>query len=262
MVILEAGVEAGVIEQQVAIQTADGRIDALLVRPDTTEALPGVIDLTDGLGFRAAFVDQSKRIAEQGYVVLTPNIFYRTSKIPVFDFEPDFTSERTVTRFREITGPLTPAAMTRDGGAYVDFLAAQPFVGAGPMGVVGFCFAGQFSLRVAAARPDRIGAAASFHGGGLVTDTDQSPHLALPHVRARLYFGHADNDKGMPAEAIAKLEAALNEWGGTYESDTYDGARHGWMIPGSRVHAPAQAERGFAKLMALLGETLQSPVAT
>src|SRR5207248_5544890 len=105
-----------------------------------------------------------KRIAERGYVVLTPNIFYRISKSPVFPFVPDFASERTRERFAELKAPLTPDAMVRDASAYVDFLAAQPFVGGGPMGVVGFCFAGQFALRVAAARPDRIGAMASFHG--------------------------------------------------------------------------------------------------
>lgn len=249
------------IEQQVEIATPDGTIDALLVRPDTTEPLPAVINLTDGLGLRPAFADMSKRIAERGYVVLTPNIFYRTTKPPAFDFEPDFSSERTTNRFRELTGPLTPEAMARDGSAYVDFLAAQPLVSRGPMGVVGFCFAGQFALRIAAARPDRIGAAASFHGAGLVTDTDQSPHLLLPRVKAQLYFGHAENDRGMPAEAIAKLNNALQAWGGRYESETYDGARHGWMIPGGKVYAPEQAERGFAKLMELLDGTLRSPVA-
>ena len=247
------------IERQVEIHTADGTIDALLVRPDTTEVLPGVIDLTDGLGFRPAFVEQSKRIAEHGYVVLTPNIFYRTAKPPVFGFELDFSSERTKNRFRELTGPLTPGAMARDGACYIDFLSAQPLVRRGPIGVAGFCFAGKFALRIAAAKPDRIGAAAAFHGGGLVTDTDQSPHLVLPHVRARLYFGHAENDQGMPAEVIAKLEAALGEWGGTYESETYAGAGHGWMILGGKVYAPAQAERGFGKWMALLGVALQSP---
>jgi carboxymethylenebutenolidase len=192
--------------------------------------------------------------------VLTPNIFYRTTKLPAFDFEPDFQSERTVKRFQELTGPLTPGAMVRDGSAYVDFLAAQSFVGSGPMGVVGFCFAGQFALRIAAARPDRIGAAASFHGAGLVTDTDRSPHLLLPRVKAELYFGHAENDRGMPAEAIAKLDEALRSWGGRYENETYEGARHGWMIPGGKVYAPEQAERGFAKLMELLDGTLRSPV--
>jgi carboxymethylenebutenolidase len=253
--------EITVIEQQVEIPALDGTIDALLVRPDTPDVLPGVINLTDGLGFRPAFAEQSKRIAERGYVVLTPNIFYRTTRPPAFDFEPDFPSERTMNRFRELTGPLTPDAMARDGSAYVDFLGAQPLVSRGPMGVVGFCFAGQFALRMAAARPDRIAAAASFHGGGLVTDNDRSPHLVLPQVKARLYFGHAVNDQGMPPGAIAKLGEALNAWGGKYENDTYDGARHGWMIPGGKVYDPEQAERGFAKLMALLDDTLASPVA-
>jgi carboxymethylenebutenolidase len=251
-----------VISQDVEIPTQDGTAGALLVRPDTTETLPAVIQLTDGLGFRQAHVELSKRIAEYGYVVLTPNIFYRTTKPPAFDFEPDFPSERAMNRFRELTGPLTPAAMVRDGSAYIDFLAPQPFVSRGPMGVVGFCFAGQFALRIAAARPDRIAAAASFHGGGLVTDTDQSPHLVLPQVKARLYFGYAVNDRSMPADAVEKLGGALQEWGGTYESETYDGALHGWMIPGGKAYNSEQAERGFAKLMALLDSTLRSPVAT
>src|SRR6478672_10896077 len=223
------------IEQTLEIPAADGVTEALLVRPESNDPLPAVINLTDGLGFRPAFADQSKRIAEHGYVVLTPNIFYRTTKPPVFPFEPDFTSEQTVKRFAELKAPLTPDAMARDGAAYVDFLAAQPRVSSGPMGVVGFCFAGQAALRVAAARPDRIGAAASFHGGGLFTDTPDSPHLVLPKVRAHLYFGHAENDQGMPAEAIAKLDEALEAWGGAYESETYGGARHGWMIPGGKV---------------------------
>lgn len=243
-------------EQEVEIPTADGTIDALLARPETDDTLPGVIDLTDGFGLRPAFADLSRRIAGRGYALLTPNIFYRTTKPPVFDFEPDFPSERTMRRFRELTGPLTPDAMVRDASAYVDFLAAQPRVGRGPMGVVGFCFAGQFALRVAAARPDRIGAAASFHGAGLVTDTDRSPHLLLAQVKARLYFGHAATDPGMSAEAIERLDRALQAWGGTFESETYEGARHGWMISGGKVYHAEQAQRGFAKLMGLLDGAL------
>jgi carboxymethylenebutenolidase len=177
----------------------------------------------------------------------------------VFKSPPDFQNEETKKRFAELTGPLTPEAMARDGSAYIDFLAAQPYVSDGPMGVVGFCFAGQFALRVAAARPDKIAAAASFHGGGLFKDSDQSPHLVLPRAKARLYFGHAENDQGMPAEAIAKFEDALRSWGGRYESETYP-ARHGWMIPGREVHNPKEAARGFEKLLQLLDETLHSPV--
>ena len=243
------------IDQQLEIRTPDGIADALLTRPASPVPLPAVINLTDGLGFRQAFADQSKRIAEHGYVVLTPNIFYRVSKPPVFPFEPDFANERTRTRFAELKAPLTPDAMARDGSAYVDFLAAQPFVSSGPMGVVGFCFAGQFALLVAAARPDRIGAAASFHGGGLFTDTANSPHLVLPRVKARLYFGHAEQDQSMPSEAIEKLEWALQSWGGSYESEMYS-ARHGWMIPGREVHNPSEAKRGFDKLIELFDDTL------
>jgi carboxymethylenebutenolidase len=249
------------IEKNLEIATADGTVDALLTRPTSPAPLPAVINLTDGLGFRQAFADQSKRIAEHGYVVLTPNIFYRTSKSPVFPFAPDFADERTRTRFAELKAPLTPEAMARDGAAYVDFLAAQPFVSSGPMAVIGFCFAGQFALRVAAARPDRIAAAASFHGGGLITDTDESPHLVLPRVKARLYFGHASNDQSMPAPAIEKFEKVLEKWGGNYESETYP-ARHGWMIPGREIYDPKESARGFTRLMELLDVSLaRSPAA-
>ena len=191
--------------------------------------------------------------------MLTPNIFYRTSNSPVFDHEPDFRNERTINRFSELKAPLTPDAMARDGSAYVDFLAKQPFVSNGPIGVVGFCFAGLFALSVAAARPDRIGATASFHGGGLFTDTARSPHLVLPRVKARLYFGHAEHDQSMPEESIEKLEWALQSWGGSYESEMY-AARHGWMIPGREVHNPEEAERGFAKLMEVFDSSLRAPV--
>jgi carboxymethylenebutenolidase len=245
------------IQENLEIPAGDGVTEALLVRPDSNDPLPAIINLTDGLGFRPAFAEQSKRIAERGYVVLTPNIFYRVSKTPLFPFEPDFGSDRTRKRFRELTGPLMPAAVERDGSAYVDFLASQPFVGSGPMGVIGFCFAGRFVLLVAAMRPDRVAAAASFHGGGLFTDTIDSPHLVLPRVKARLYFGHATNDQSMATEAIEKFEWALRSWGGDYESEMYD-AKHGWMIPGGRVYDPPNAERGFEKLTQLFDDTLQS----
>jgi carboxymethylenebutenolidase len=245
------------IEQNIEIPAADGVTEALLVRPESNDPLPAVINLTDGLGFRPAFAEQSKRIAALGYVVLTPNIFYRVSKLPPFPFEPDFGSDHTRERFRELTAPLTPVAMERDGSAYVDFLASQPFVGSGPMGVIGFCFAGKFAVLIAAARPDRVAAAASFHGGGLFTDTLDSPHLVLPRTKARLYFGHATADQSMSTEAIEKLEWALRSRGGEYASEMYD-AKHGWMIPGGRVYDEQNAERGFEKLSQLFDDTLQT----
>jgi carboxymethylenebutenolidase len=146
--------------------------------------------------------------------------------------------------------------MESDATAYVDFLAKQESVRSEPMGVIGFCFTGAMALRTAAKRPDKIAAVASFHGGGLFTDDPASPHTVLPKVKARLYFGHAIEDRSMPREAIAKFEGALAAWNGAHESETYDGAHHGWSVPGSPAYNEPQAERAFQKLTELLAATL------
>ena len=244
-------------EENVDVRTPDGTADAKLIRADGNEPLPGVIVLTDIWGTRPAFVDLAKRIAEHGYAVLMPNIFYRSGKAPVFDAPGDFQDPKTREKINAMTRPLTPDAMERDGSSFVDFLASHRGVSDGPMGVVGFCFAGSFAVRIAAARPDRIGAAASFHGGGLYKDEDTSPHRALPRVKARLYFGHASNDNSMTAGQIEMFEAALEKWGGEYASETYN-ARHGWMIPGREIYDPMSAKRGFDKLMELFDSALKS----
>jgi carboxymethylenebutenolidase len=124
------------------------------------------------------------------------------------------------------------------------------------MAVVGHCFTGKMALHTAAELPAKIAAAASFHGGGLFTDARTSPHLTLPRIRARLYFGHATNDRSMPEEAIAKLDRALEAWGGKYESEVYKDAYHSWTSSDSPVYSAPQAERAFQKLTELLAETL------
>jgi carboxymethylenebutenolidase len=240
------------IEEPIEIKTADGTADGYLYLPEGGRPLPGVIHLTDIGGIRPTKREMAKRLAGEGYTVLLPNVFYRTGRPPLWDFPRNFVEERTKKRMAELTGPLTPDAIERDGAAYVDFLAGQPSVRAGGMGVVGYCFTGAMALRIAAARPDRIAAAASFHGGGLHTEAPTSPDLSLPRVQARLYFGHAVEDRSMPPEAIAKLEAALAAWGGSYESALYEGARHGWTVPDSPIYNRDQAERAFGKLTELL----------
>jgi len=237
-----------VIEEEIEIQAADGTTDGFLFRPEKAERRPGVLHLTDIGGVREANRGMARRLAEQGYTVLLPNVFYRTARTPVWDFPRNLAEERSKKRMAELVGPLTPEAVARDASAYVDFLAAQPAVSAGGMGVIGYCFTGAMAVRTAAARPDRIAAAASFHGGGLWTDRPDSPHLSLPKIAARLYFGHADEDRSMPAEAIERFERALAAWGGRYESATYSGAHHGWTVPDSAAFHPAQAERAFQKL--------------
>jgi carboxymethylenebutenolidase len=238
-------------EQSCEIPATDGAAAGFLYSPAAAGRWPGVISLTDIFGIRPAASDMAKRLAASGYCVLQPNIFYRTGKPPLFDFPADLKDERTMKRFRELSGPLTPQATERDASAYVDFLARQTVVRAGGMGVVGYCFSGSMALRTAAARPDRIAAAASFHGGGLATDAPTSPHTVLPRVKARLYFAHADADRSMPPEAIKKFEAALRSWGGTFASETYTGASHGWTVPDSHAYDQPQAERAFEKLAEL-----------
>lgn len=244
------------MEEEIEIKTASGTADSVLFSEGTARR-PGVIHLTDMGGIRPSQKQMARQLAGQGYTVLMPNVLYRTSRTPVFDFPIQIGEERTMKRFAELGAPLTPEAMDSDLAVYVDFLAANEHVSTGPMGVVGYCFSGKMALRAAAVRPDKIAAAASFHGGGLYTDGPTSPHLVLPKIKARLYFGHAINDRSMPQEAIEKLNQALESWGGEYESEIYPDAIHGWTVPDSHAHNPQQAERAFAKLTELFAGTLQ-----
>jgi carboxymethylenebutenolidase len=244
-------------EIAVEIPTPDGAPGGFLYHPAGDGSWPGVIHLTDIVGIRPASREMAKRLAAAGFCVLQPNVFYRTGQPPLIDFPIKLGEERTMNRFRELSRPLTPEAMERDASAYVDFLAAQPSTKKGPLGVVGYCFTGSMALRTAAACPDRIGAAASFHGGGLFTDAPTSPHMALPRVRARLYFAHAFEDRTMPGEAIARLDRALQSWGGAYASEIYPGAKHGWTVPDSAAYNQPQAERAFEKLTELFQSSLK-----
>lgn len=243
-------------DDKVQIKTSDGMADAFLYTPDGHGQWPGLLYYPDGIGIRPSFHAMAKRMANEGYVVLLPNIYYRTTSGRAFDFRIDFQDPKTRQRFMELSGPLTPDAMERDALAYLDFLGSQPTV-KGRMGVVGYCLTGKMAMRTAAVASDRVAAAAAFHGGGLYTDDPSSPHLLLPRIKARLYFGHAINDNSMSSDAIAKFEDALAAWGGTYESETYP-ALHGWTVPDDElgVYDPAQAERHYVKLKTLFAESL------
>ncbi len=245
------------IEQAIEISTPDGTSDGFLFRPDD-QPHPGVIHLTDIWGIRDPQKEMCRRLAARGYTVLLPNVFYRSGRPPIFPEGARFGEPATMKRFGEVTGAMTPEAVARDAGPYVDFLLGQDSVSGDQVAVVGHCFTGAVALRIAAAQADKVALAASFHGGRLYTDDATSPHLVLPQVRARLYFGHADQDGSMPAEAIARLEQALAEWGGRYESELYDGALHGWTTLQSERYHPEQAARAFSKLESLLAETVGS----
>jgi carboxymethylenebutenolidase len=242
-------------EEKVEIRTSKGTSDGFLYRPETGGPYPGIIHFTDIGGIRPAQREMARRLADKGYAVLLPNVFYRTAKPPLFDSPVKHGDERTK-RLAELSAPLTPEAMAGDASAYVDFLGDHAAVRQSALGVVGYCFTGKMAFYAAAARPEKIAAAASFHGGGLATDAANSPHLVLPAIKARLYFGHATSDRSMPEESIEKLKVALRSWGGLSESEVYEGAFHSWTVPDSPVYNHAQAERAFAKLAELFAQTL------
>jgi carboxymethylenebutenolidase len=245
------------MEQDLQLAMPDGTADAVLFSPDPSTPLPGVLHIPDIASIREAHREMARRLASQGYAVLMPNPFYRTARPPVWDFPRKMGEPRTVQRFAELLDPLTIEAQSRDISAYVEALTAQPLVRPGTIAIVGYCFGGGLALRTAAAYPDKVAAAASFHGGGLYkADDPNSPHLLLPKVAARLYFGHATGDRSMTAQDIVHFEQALAAWGGTYQSETYEGVSHGWTVPDNAVFNPPQAERAFAKLTALLKDTL------
>jgi carboxymethylenebutenolidase len=248
-------------EKEIEIRTMDGNCDAVLYLVEDGKKRPGVIHYPDIMGIRPSHRSMAKRLAEAGYTVVLVNPFFRTAKGATFDFPPNFAGDpRTMQRFGELVGPLTPEVMERDAKTFADFLSTQSSVGDAKMGAVGYCFTGQVALRTAATLPERIGAIASFHGGGLVTDKPTSPHLVLstiPKNGPKLYFAHAVNDHSMPQEAIERLNAALKAWGGKYESDVYQGALHGWTVPDSAAYNQPQAEKAFSKLIALFADALR-----
>ncbi|HWX90268.1 MAG TPA: dienelactone hydrolase family protein [Rhizomicrobium sp.] len=230
--------------------------EAFLYRPDAVADFPGVVFLVDIWGVRSANIAMAKRLADKGFAVLLPNVVHRYSRNVPGGLEPEDEQERQK-KAGDLFRALTPAQMASDGVAYVDFLLAQKGVKPGKVGVVGYCFTGQMALRIAAAAPDKIAAAASFHGGFLVTGAPDSPHKLLPRITARLYFGHAVEDASATPEQIATLEAGLRDWHGAFQSETYEGARHGWTVPGRDVYNELQAERAFEKEVELFEATLR-----
>jgi carboxymethylenebutenolidase len=246
------------IEKDFMLATPDGAVDCVLFQPSEEGQWPGVLYLTDIGGIRPAQRKAALRLSSEGYVILMPNVFYRTDRPPVMDIAAlRATPDLFMKRLGELVGPLTPDALASDAKAYVAFLSGLETVrDKAKLGVVGFCFCGAVAMRVAAACPDQIAACASFHGGGLYENKPTSPHLLLPEIKAELLFGHAVQDRSMPAESIASFEEALQAWGGKYESETYEGALHGWTTLDNPVYNAAQADRAYQKLTRLFSENL------
>ncbi len=245
-------------EQDLQLTVPDGTVDAVLITPEDGKPLPGILFIPDIWSLRDTMREMARRLAGEGYTVLMPNPFYRTSRPPVFPFPREGADPASISkRIGELIAPLTPEALEKDLAVYLDTLASQPTTAKGKIVTVGFCIGGGIALRAASLRPELVAAVASFHGGGLYRANDPaSPHLVLPKVEARLYFGHATDDKSMDADAIAELTKALKQWGGRFESEIYEGAHHGWTVPDDPAYNQPQAERAYAKLTELFREAL------
>lgn len=243
------------IERKFEIIAGDGTADAILYAPGNG-SYPGLLFYTDIFGVRPANQGMAQRIAEQGYAVMMPNVFYRYGKPPFADANFKWGEPDSMKIIHGLFGALTGAMMEKDAPVYVETLLQQEEVSGGKIAVVGYCFTGAMALRTAAVVPDLVAAAASFHGGQLVTDAPDSPHSRVPQVKGELYFGHAVQDQSMPPDAIEKLNDTLKAWDGRYDSEVYEGALHGWTVRGRDVYNEKQAERAHGKLLDLLKRNL------
>jgi carboxymethylenebutenolidase len=248
-----------VVETNVDIKTPDGTCDAAFIHP-ATGSHPGVLIWTDAFGLRPSMRDIGKRIAAEGYSVLVPNPFYRVAKAPVFDNPSafDFSNQADMAKLRPLMASVNaPGAPEKDAVAYIAFLDAQSQVNkAKKIGTQGYCMGGPLVMKTCAALPNRVGAGGSFHGGGLVTDKPDSPHLLAPMIKARMYFGIAANDDQRQPDAKDKLREAFAAAKVPAEIEVYP-ANHGWCVPdmpaqnGAPIYSKPDAERAWSKLVVL-----------
>jgi len=245
---------AGALDTQdaeVDIRTPDGTCDAYFVHPATGKH-PGVLVWPDIFGLRPAFRQMGKRLAESGYAVLVVNPFYRTKRAPTAPEHADFNDPATRSALMALHDTLTAATALTDARVFVPWLDGQPGVDRKrKLGTTGYCMGGPFTLRTAAAFPGRVGAGASFHGGGLVTDKPDSPHLLIPKIKAHYLVAIAENDDQRDPKAKDVLREAFARAKLPAEIEVYAGTLHGWCPPDSQVYNPDQAERAWSRMLVL-----------
>jgi carboxymethylenebutenolidase len=250
---------ASVVETDVEIKTPDGTCDAAFIHP-AGGSHPGVLIWTDAFGLRPSMREMGKRLAAQGYSVLVPNPFYRMGKAPFWTDAStvDFGKERG--KIGPLMGSVTAAGNAeKDAVAYIEFLDKQKQVNKSKkIGTQGYCMGGGLVMRTAATVPDRVGAGGSFHGGGLVTDKPDSPHLLAPKIKAKMYFGIAHSDDKQQPDAKDKLKEAFIAANNPAEIEVYETCFHGWCVPdmpkqadGTPTYDKPEAEKAWAKLTVL-----------
>jgi carboxymethylenebutenolidase len=247
---------ADTTESEVEIKTPDGTCDAYLVHP-VKGKYPAVLIWPDIFGLRPAFRQMGKRLAESGYAVLVINPFYRTKKAPTAPEHPDFNDPATRQGLMSLAGTLSPATALTDATAFVAYLDGQAAVDKKrKMGTTGYCMGGPFVFRTAAAFPDRIGAGATFHGGGLATDKPESPHLLIPKMKAHFLIAIAENDDQKEPGVKNTLRDSFAKAKLPAEIEVYAGTKHGWCPPDSAVYNAEQAEKAWSRLLVLFKAAL------
>ncbi|MCP5143711.1 MAG: dienelactone hydrolase family protein [Gammaproteobacteria bacterium] len=245
-----------VTEMDVEIQTPDGKADCYFVHPASGRH-PGVLIWPDALGLRPAFRQMGKRLAEAGYSVLVVNPYYRSERAPILPEGASFADESTRNKIMPLMGSLNAQTHVTDARAFVAYLDAQAAVDTSrKIGTTGYCMGGPITMRTAAALPDRIGAAASFHGGGLVAEGPESPHLLVPKMKASYLFAIAANDDERQPEAKDVLRDSFAKAGLPAEIEVYTGTMHGWCPPDSAVYDEGQAEHAWSRLLVLFDKAL------
>ena len=246
----------GVVEQDVMVETPDGMADCYFVHPESGKHA-AVIVWPDVVSIRPAFRAMGKRLAESGYSVLVVNPYYRTARGAVVPEGKTFRDPGIRDLLMPHARTLSPETCVSDGRAFVKWLDSQESVDTNrKIGTTGYCMTGSYTMRLAAAIPDRIGAGGSFHGGGLANDEEDSPHLLAAQMNAAFLIAIAENDDERDPEAKVLLREAFDAAGVTAEIEVYEGTQHGWCPPDSSVYHEAQAERAWSRLLALFEREL------
>jgi carboxymethylenebutenolidase len=257
-----AGAASGapkIVETEVEIKTPDGTCDAAFIHP-ASGSHAGVLIWPDAFGLRPSMREMAKRLAAEGYSVLVPNPFYRMGKAPFWTDASNVNFQADIGKIRPLMASVgAPGAAEKDAIAYIGFLDAQKQVNTKrKIGTQGYCMGGALVMRTAATVPDRVGAGGSFHGGNLVTDKPDSPHLLAPKIKAKMYFGVAMSDDKQRPDDKVKLKEAFEAAGNPAEVELYSTCYHGWCVPdmpkqadGTPTYDKAEADRAWGKLVAL-----------
>jgi len=247
---------AEVVEEDVMVPTSDGEADCYFVHPKTGNHA-AVMVWPDIVSIRPAFRAMGKRLAESGYSVMVPNPYYRSARGQIVPTGKGFRDPGIREMLMPHARSLSPETCVSDGRAFVKWLDAQASVDTGrKVGTTGYCMTGSYCMRLAAAMPDRIGAGCSFHGGGLATDAEDSPHKLADQMKAEFLIAIAENDDERRPNEKTLLREAFDAAGVTAEIEVYEGALHGWCPPDSAVYNEAQAERAWSRMLELFERAL------